>query len=133
MRRIHPILVALVLTGCATQPPATTRTAEAQLKLDKLLAGKNAGAPITCLPHYRADDMVRIDESTVAFEQGSRVYVNHLIGACSNLDNDFYALVTTSNGSGLCRGDIAYVRDVSTGTTVGACAIGDFIPYSRPS
>jgi hypothetical protein len=121
--------LGLALAGCATQPPAPTRTAEAQAELNKLLAGKTAGRPLTCLQHYRADDMVRIDESTVAFKQGRQVYVNHLIGACSNLDNSFYALVTKSSGTGLCRGDIAYVQDVSTGTIVGSCGIGDFVPY----
>ena len=97
--------------------------------LNKLIAGKSAGAPFTCLQHYRSDDMVKNDESTVAFKQGRRVYVNHLIGACSNLDSSFYALVTKSSGTGLCRGDIAYVQDVSNGTIVGSCAIGDFVPY----
>ena len=129
-----PILAfALALAGCATQPQPATRTAEAQAELNKLLAGKTAGAPITCLQHYRANDMIRIDDSTVAFRQGSKIYVNHLRGVCSNLTSSFYALVTRGNGMGLCRGDIAEVRDTSTGTLVGACGLGDFIPYSRPS
>jgi hypothetical protein len=132
MRSICPIVVGLALASCATQPPPP-RTAQAQVQLDKLIAGKRAGAPITCLQHYRADDMVRIDDSTIAFRQGSRVYVNHLNGECSNLSNSFYALVTKGNGMGLCHGDIAEVRDVQTGTLVGACGLGDFIPYSRPS
>ena len=129
MRKMLVIAFGFVLAGCATQPPAPTRTAEAQTELNKLLAGKTASAPITCLQHYRTNDMVRIDESTVAFKQGRRVYVNHLIGACSNLDSSFYTLVTRSSGTGLCRGDIAHVRDLSTGAIVGSCAIGDFVPY----
>jgi hypothetical protein len=129
MRGISITAFAIALTGCATQPPAPTRSAEAQAEFNKLIAGKTAGAPITCLQHYRTNDMVRIDESTVAFKQGRRVYVNDLIGACSNLDSSFYALVTRSNGTGLCRGDIAHVQDVSTSTIVGSCAIGDFVPY----
>ena len=129
MRTMLVIGFGLALAGCATQSPVPTRTAEAQADLNKLIAGKNAGAPFTCLQHYHSDDMVRIDESTVAFKQGRRVYVNHLIGACSNLDSSFYALVTKSSGTGLCRGDIAYVQDVSNGTIVGSCAIGDFVPY----
>ena len=130
MRGITITALALTLAGCATQPPAPTRSAEAQAELNKLIAGKTAGAPITCLQHYRANDMVRIDDSTVAFKQGRQVYVNHLIGACSNLDSGFYALVTRSHGSGLCRGDIAHVQDVSNGSIVGSCAIGDFVPYA---
>jgi hypothetical protein len=129
MRGISITAIAVALAGCATQPSAPSRSAEAQAELNKLIAGKTAGTPITCLQHYRANDMVRIDESTVAFKQGRRVYVNHLIGACSNLDSSFYALVTRSNGTGLCRGDIAHVQDVSTGTIVGSCAMGDFVPY----
>jgi hypothetical protein len=77
--------------------------------------------------------MVPIDDSTVAFKDGSRVYVNHLIGECSLLKSGFYTLVTHSNGSGLCRGDIASVADVSTGSVLGSCAIGDWTPYYRPS
>jgi hypothetical protein len=129
MLKLLVIASSFALAGCATQPPAPTRTAEAQAELNKLVAGKTAGAPLTCLQHYRANDMVRIDESTVAFKQGRQVYVNHLIGACSNLDSSFYVLVTRSSGTGLCRGDIAHVQDVSTGAIVGSCAIGDFIPY----
>jgi hypothetical protein len=132
MRSFPLIVLGLALSSCAGQPTTATRTAENQIKLDKLLAGKVAGAPITCLPNYQANDMIRIDDSTIAFKRGSRVYVNHLRGACSNLTSGFYSLVTRSSGQGLCRGDIAEVRDNQTGTIVGACGIGNFIPYSNP-
>lgn len=131
MRETFVLAVALALAGCATQPESVTRTAAAQAELDKLLAGKTAGTPISCLQHYRANDMVRIDDNTIAFKQGSRVYVNHLRGTCSNLSNGFYSLVTRSNGMGLCQGDIAEVRDNNSGMIVGACGMGDFIPYSK--
>lgn len=131
MRNILPIVGAAILTSCATQPPSPTEIAESQAALQKLIGGKIAGQPITCLPHYRADDMVRIDDSTVAFRQGSTVYVNHLKGECSHLKDSFYALVTHGSRIGLCNGDIAQVRDVSTGTIVGGCALGDFTPYSK--
>ena len=49
-----------------------TAQADAQTKLDKLLAGKVAGKPQSCLPHYRADDMVVIDDYTIAFREGSK-------------------------------------------------------------
>ena len=133
MRAILAWGACLILSGCATRPQPPTQTAEAQAELQKLIAGKVAGQPITCLPHYRAEDMVRIDDSTIAFRQGSTVYVNHLRGVCTNLKSSFYALVTHSNGSGLCNGDIAQVRDVSHGMIVGSCGLGDFIPYSKPA
>ena len=133
MRAIPLLLTAAALAGCTTQPPAPTRTAEGQAKFQKLTAGKVAGKPMDCLPHYRADDMVTIDDSTVAFREGSRVYVNHLINECNGLDSGFYTLVTKSHGTGLCRGDMSQVAAVRTGVTVGSCAIGSFVPYTTAS
>jgi hypothetical protein len=130
MRAIPLLLTAAALAGCTTQPPAPTRTAEGQAKFVQLTAGKVPGRPITCLPSYTTNDMVTIDDRTVVFKQGRRVYVNHLLGECDGLDSGFYTLVTRSGGSGMCRGDISRVADVRTGTTVGSCAIGDFVPYT---
>lgn len=131
MRALPLLAVAAALSGCITEPPPATRTAKAQAEYQKLTAGRVAGPSQTCLPSYRADNMVRIDEGTIAFKDGGTVYVNHLRGPCDGLDSGFYTLVTRSHGSGLCRGDIAYVTDSSSGLIVGSCAIGDFVPYRR--
>jgi hypothetical protein len=122
MRAIPLLLAAATLAGCMTQPPAPTRTAEGQAELQRLVAGKVAGAPITCLPPtLRSRNMVTIDASTIAFVDGpSRTYVNHLRGACDNLASGFNTLVTRSGGSGM-----------RTGMTYGSCALGEFIPYTR--
>ena len=130
MRALPLIPVAAALAGCMTQPPPT-RTAQAQAEFQRLTAGRVAGPSLTCLPSYRADNMVRIDEGTVVFKDGGTVYVNRLHGQCDGLNSGFYTLVTRSHGSGLCRGDIAHVTDISTGMVVGSCAMGEFIPYRR--
>lgn len=134
MRSLSLLLIGAAIVGCTTtaaQRPI--RTAKAQLQYDKLLAGKVAEAPLSCMPTFHQDDMVIIDESTIAFRQGSsRVYVNHMQGGCSNLGGN-YALVTKQFGSAqLCRGDIAQVVDLTNHFTVGSCVFGDFIPYTRP-
>lgn len=132
MRVIPLLLVTAAVAGCTTAPPAPTRTAKAQAEFQRLTAGKVAGRPMTCLPSYSSGDMVTIDDNTVVFKQGRRVYVNHLIGECNGLASGFYTLVTKSSGSGMCRGDISRVADIRTGMTVGSCAIGDFVPYNPP-
>ena len=134
MRSISLLLIGAAIVGCTTtaaQQPI--RTVKAQQQYDRLLAGKVAGPPQSCLPTYHQDDMVVIDENTVAFRQGSsRVYVNHMQGGCSNLGGP-YALVTKQFGSAqLCRGDIGQVVDLTNHFTVGSCVFGDFIPYTRP-
>src|SRR5215213_4961734 len=134
MRGISLLLVAAAIIGCTTtsaQEPI--RTAAKQRQFDQLLAGKVAGPPVSCLPTFRQDDMVVIDDRTIAFRQGSsRTYVNHMQGGCSNLGGG-YALVTRTFGGGqLCRGDIAQVVDLTNRITVGSCVFGDFVPYTRP-
>jgi hypothetical protein len=134
MRRISLLLIGGALVACTTtaaQQPI--RSVKAQKQYEELLAGKVAGPPISCLPTYHQDDMVVIDERTVAFRTGrSRVYVNHMQGGCTNLGGP-YALVTRSFGSAqLCRGDIGQVVDLTNHFTVGSCVFGDFIPYTRP-
>ena len=133
MRCMSLLLMAGALGACSTAPQPG-RTAEAEAHLDKVLAGKAAGKPINCLPHYRANDMVVIDDNTVVFKDGRTAYRNDFQGgACSNLGSGFYALVTrTSGGLGLCRGDIAQILDTSSGMTVGSCVLGDFVPYTPP-
>jgi hypothetical protein len=135
MRSISLLLIGAALVGCSTtaQPPAM-RTAENQAKFERLLAGKVAGPPVSCLPSQRANDMTVIDENTVIFRQSSNhVYIGQMQGGCSMLGRPGYALVTKQLGSsGLCHGDIATVVDTHGGFTVGSCVIGDFVPYSIP-
>jgi hypothetical protein len=134
MRRISLLLIGGALVACTTTAAEQPiRSVKAQKEYDQLLTGKVAGAPISCLPSYNQNDMVVIDERTVAFRQGSsRVYVNHMQGGCTNLGGP-YALVTRTFGSAqLCRGDIGQVVDLTNHFTVGSCVFGDFVPYTRP-
>jgi hypothetical protein len=126
-------LIASALIGCSTAPQPESTSAEAEARLQQLLAGKVAGQPTDCLPHWRTDKMVIIDDDTIVFDDGSTVYRNEIQGECSRISSGFYTLVTTSSGgTGLCRGDIARVMDTRTGISVGSCVIGDFVPYRAP-
>jgi len=134
MRMPLLILAAATLGACTTAPQPEMRSAKAEAHLQKLLAGKVAGQPLSCLPSHRSNDMVVIDDNTILFRDGNRVYRNDLIGGgCSQIGKGHYALVTrTSGGFGLCRGDIGEVRDLTAGISVGSCVFGDFVPYTRP-
>ena len=135
MRSLLLIVVA-ALGACSTAADQARYEAKNEAKLQQLLAGRVAGKAQTCLPMLRSHDMVRIDDNTLLFRDGARrIYRSELNGGCYGLGSPSYALVTgTVGGAGsqLCRGDIARTVDLSTGTTVGSCVIGDFVPYTRP-
>jgi hypothetical protein len=133
MRLISVLMAGAVLASCTTAPPAPTRTADKQRDYEMALAGKVPQRPISCLPHYRANDMRTIDENTILFRNGSTTYVAHMRGGCNGLGSGSYALVTRQFGTAdLCSGDIAQVVDTVNGTSVGSCVWGEFTPYVRP-
>ena len=134
MRNFCLLAAAAALAGCSTAAPPPTRTAQADAHLQRLIGGKVAGAPVSCIRRLGSShDMVVIDDQRIAFRDGSRVYVNDFRGGvCSRLGSGFYALLTRSYGSGMCSGDIAEVVDTTNGITVGSCVLGDFVPYNRP-
>ena len=128
-------LVTATLAGCAVNNAQQgQRSLRAQQTLDRYLVGKTAGAPRSCLPTYRSQDMIVVDDRTILFRDGSnRVWRNDPAGGCSGLGRPGTALVTRSfGGSGLCRGEIATVVDTASGFTVGSCSFGDFVPFEGP-
>lgn len=127
---VVPILVAAGVTACAPAGPPEPRTPQAEAKLAQALAGKVPGAPQSCIQPYQTNETITIDDNTILFRRGSTVYRNDPPGGCSGLSSGFYTLVTRSSGTGLCRGDIAQVADVSNGMVVGSCSLSDFVPYT---
>ena len=128
--RISTLLLLAATSACATSAVSEPRTASAETKLARALAGKVAGPPVDCLPSYRTNDMSVIDDNTILFREGSKlVYRNDPPGGCSPMSRTGYALLTRSPTSQLCRGDIVRVVDLTTHNTVGSCSLGDFIPY----
>lgn len=122
-------LMATLVAGCETASEMPARSERAQATYERALAGKTAGRAEKCLPLHRTRDMVKIDDTTILFRDGNTVYVNTTLGACNNMGDQSYALVTRNVGPQLCRGDIATVTDMTSGITVGSCSLGDFVPY----
>ena len=132
---IGTALLAAAVAGCATNAPNYgERSPEAQQLLASYLDGKTPGPAQSCLPHYRTDDQIAVDEQTILYRDGSnRVWRTEMNGPCIGLGRPGTAiLVRTSSGIGLCRGEIAEVVDTSTGMTVGSCSFGDFVLYTGP-
>ena len=134
MRHLILSAVALAtLSACTGTADNFQRSPKAQQELDRYLQGKVAGEAQTCLPNFRANDMVVIDERTILFREGNRVWRNDIRGGCTGLGRPGTALVTRQfGGTGLCRGEIAQIVDTSTGSFVGSCSLGDFVPFTTP-
>jgi hypothetical protein len=128
MRTIAVVLAASFLLG-ARAPDTIARTPEAEAKLDKLLAGRVAGEPRKCLPVYHTNDPIGIDDNTLLFRDGPRIWRTELSASleCGKIGKQSF-LITESVANRICSGDQI---DFSDGGIRGACVIGDFVPYDK--
>ncbi len=125
---------ALALTACAPADysagdRAPQLTEKQQAKLDKKLAGRVPGEPVSCIWQARNLNYTAISDDVLIYERGNTVYVNQPYGGCNGAED--YALVTRNTTSRLCSGQIAHVADLQLGMNVGSCALGKFTPYRK--
>lgn len=133
MRKMTMIAAtAAAVAGC-TQAPPVSQGAQANQRLQALLAGKVAQAPRDCIPATQAGSPSIVTPDAVAFTVNpGLVYVSSVTGSgCEDASNQTYTLVTRSNGPGLCSGDRLEIHDPHTRVLVGACTLSQFTPYAR--
>lgn len=123
---------ALVATSTIAIAEKDSYSAKSAEKLGKALAGRTAGAPVSCIGNMRGSDMQVIDDNTILSKEGGTVYVQKPRGGCHGLGSSNYTLVTRIAGSNrLCRGQIGEIVDRVSGFTYGSCVFDDFVPYRK--
>lgn len=133
-----PLMLAAATALAACTPTADQRArmasddAAAQTHLARKLAGLVPGAARTCLPPTQTTQVEAYGRTLLYTVTGGLKYRSDTNGGCENLSRGDI-LVTISNGSGVCQGDIARTVDRLARFTTGGCAIGEFVPYRKPS
>ncbi len=124
---------AIVLTLAAALLAGTAAQARERLtgeeKLAKLLEGRVAGAPVSCINLTTARESQIIDKTAIVYDSGNTIYVNRprQPGA---LDSDDI-LVTRTWGTQLCKLDVVRLRDRTMFMDRGFVGLEEFVPYRR--
>jgi hypothetical protein len=126
IHRLAPVaLAALVATT------ALAARSDDPARLEKLLAGRTAGKPVSCLPPGPNSNSTTVG-GTVVYQMGRTYYVQRFMGGCPALRND-RVLISTHPTGRTCRGDIAQIAmQQPPGMSVGSCVFDDFTPYTKP-
>lgn len=98
-------------------------------ELSKLLEGRVAGKPVSCISLADTRDSRIIDKTAIVYDAGSVIYVNRPRHAQS-LDND-KVMVTRLHTGQLCRLDTVQLHDRSGFWWSGFVGLEDFVPYRR--
>ena len=128
MRKIALLTVAAAALMSGPALHASQRlTGEQQLA--KLLEGRVAEKPVSCLPLSRTSDARIIDKTAIVYDQGNVIYVNRPRFP-ESLDSDDI-MVTEIHTGELCRLDTVRLRDRSQFFFTGFVGLEDFVPYRR--
>jgi hypothetical protein len=124
---MKPIILSVAALAAFSAGAARPSDAE---RLDRLLAGRVAGEPVSCLPSARYQD-TRTYDGVVAYKVASTWYVNRFAAGCPQLRDGRATISRHVNR--VCRGDIAeVVLPQLPSVSYGACSFADFTPYRKP-
>ena len=127
------ILPLMTLAACGAMESTPVPLTEKQTqRLDKELAGKIAGKPMTCISTFNAENMVRISDDILLYRvSGNLVYKNNLRSSCPGLGRDSDIVVMEQFGGQKCRGDLVRLVDRTSGIPGPVCSLGEFVPYRK--
>ena len=128
MRALAIALAATALLAGGASLQAKPKLTPEQ-RLEKLLEGRVAGKPTTCISMSDTRDMEIIDGVALLYRSGSTLYVNRPKNP-KDIDSDDI-LVIRPTGSQLCRLDMIHTVDRIGHFTTGFINLNDFVPYRR--
>jgi hypothetical protein len=123
MRRL-PLIFIIALASC-TRPAAPPGS-----DLARLIAGRSAGPPQSCILSRPDFSLHAVDPTTITYGSGSTVYVNRL-GPCPGLKELSTIIIVTSSGGQYCRGDRIRANEPGSIIPGPTCNLGDWVPYRR--
>ncbi len=125
--------LALALAGTAALLGASALEARPKLtpkqELAKLVEGREAGKPVSCISLDDTRDMTVLDKTAIVYHSGSVIWVNRPRNA-EQVDSDDI-LVTYPTGSQLCSLDMVHTVDRVGHFPTGFLNLGDFVPYRK--
>ncbi len=117
-------LALLPLAGTAHADPA------GEARLAKMLEGRVAGKPVSCVPGRLTESTV-IDKTAIVYRVGSTLYVNRPRSGGELLDGDDIQLQSRPT-SQICNVDKIDLIDRGSRTWRGFVLLGAFVPYDKP-
>ncbi|QTH20461.1 hypothetical protein HRJ34_19270 [Rhizorhabdus wittichii] len=125
-RSLLPLFALPLLLAASDAPQPLSAKAQ------KELAGRTAGAPVSCVQLRRIQATRIVDETAIIYKESSRRwYVNQPDGGRCALLRPNRVLITHSNTSQLCGNDLVTIAEPTSPITYGACGLGEFVPYTK--
>ena len=131
MSILKPLIAAVLLASATTALAADkpSRAEKNEARLAKLLEGRTAGEPVTCIPSFQADKLEVIEGIAMVYGWGDTLYVAKPTKTQMLRRDD--VIVINRFGNQLCHTDIIRTVDRMSGFTTGALFLEKFVPYKK--
>ena len=127
------IALATAAFGMLSSPVLADENAQmtrGEEKLAKLLDGRVAGEPQSCIRTLGSRNLSQIDGTALTYRDGDTVWVNYTRNPDSIDDRDIMVIARFS-GSSLCRTDQVKLVDRVNGFLSGILLLDQFVPYKK--
>ncbi|MET0282790.1 MAG: hypothetical protein ABW278_16910 [Steroidobacteraceae bacterium] len=123
------VVVAAALALASAPAHSQTRAEKNQARLAKMLEGRTAGEPLTCIPGYAANRLEVIEGVALVYNAGNTLYVAKPTQP-DQLRRDDILVVERYSGQ-LCHTDVVRTIDRSGGFLTGVLFLDKFVPYKK--
>lgn len=130
-KHLATLAVVAAAAGLVAAPIEAARLSGEE-RLAKLIEGRTAGEPKSCISTSGSQSLTVIDKTAVVYKQGTKVWVNRTKNP-QDIDDDDVLVIRKYGGSQLCRTDMVTLVDRSSGMFSGALFLEDFVPYTKAS
>ena len=107
-----------------------TEQTKGEKKLAKLLEGRVAGEPTSCIRTPPNDRVRVIDDTAIVYGRGKTIYVNRT-SRPSDIDDRDTMVISRFSGSQLCKTDTVTTIDRGSQMFSGVIFLSEFVPYTR--
>lgn len=114
-----------------TEVEAEEEMTKGEQRLAKLLEGRVAGEPQTCIRSAPTERQRTIDKTAYVFGSGNTIYVQRTTTPKRINDRETLVIRRFGGTSQLCRQEIIRTVDPLTGIFGGGVTFVDFVPYTR--
>ena len=107
-----------------------TEQTKGEKELAKLLEGRVAGEPASCIRTPPNDRVRVIDDTAIVYGRGKTIYVNRT-SRPSDIDDRDTMVIRRFSGSQLCKTDTVTTIDRGSQMFSGVIFLSEFVPYTR--
>lgn len=130
MKTLAAILAGAALTLTGTAASAATTAEKGEERLARMLEGRTAGEPVSCITTMRNNQLQVIDEVGVVYDAGNTVYVARPTDPRMLRRTDAL-VIDRFSPSRLCVNEPIRTLNRHGGFFTGVVFLNDFVPYKK--